>query len=51
MLIFFNYFKKIKLKLYSGAYIILSIYIILSFGIKSFIIFSPIIFIIDLFVT
>jgi len=51
MPVLFNEFNEIKLKSYSGAYIIFSIRITSLFGIKSFITFSPIISIINLFVT
>jgi hypothetical protein len=50
MPVFFYYFKKIKLKSHFNIYIIPSIRIILLFGIKSFIIFSSIVLIINSFI-
>jgi len=51
MLVLLNLFNKIKIKINSGAYIISSIRTISIFSVKSFITLSPIISIVNSFIT
>jgi hypothetical protein len=51
MLVFFNYFKKTKLKSHFNIYITFSIRTVLLLGVKNFTIFLPIILIINSFTT